>query len=441
MFPRFAPRFVRNFSPLPHGYRPPMNQPNINRSRLLERFLQYVRVGTTANPNTDRYPSSEGQLTLGKILKDQLSALGLKDVRQDENGLVWGTVPSTAGQGAPTILLNAHLDTSPEAPGDNVNPQVVEAYAGGDITLGTSGKVITAAQCPALDGLVGKSLITTDGTTLLGGDDKAGVAIIMELAAHLMEHPELPHGPVQVLFTCDEEIGRGTHRIRSEDVSHAIVGYTLDGGGAGTVDQETFSADMATVKFFGSNIHPSIAKGRMVNALRAASLFVSMLPMDHLSPESTEDRKGFVHPYDMKGGVGEAQVQLNLRDFETAKLAEYATSLQQLADTIAWRIPGIRAEVIIQRQYRNMADGLRKQPLALGLAEEAFKKLNVPYQLDIIRGGTDGAFLTELGLPTPNLASGQHNIHSVLEFACLDQMESATEHLIVMLDLWQGRSK
>lgn len=411
----------------------------IHRERLLERFLNYVRVGTSANGQCDRYPSSEAQRTLGSIVAADLKRAGLSDVHQDENGLVWGRVPASVPGTLPTILLNAHLDTSPEAPGESVCPQVIKDYGGGPIPL-PKGPVICDQQCPELQKLRGKTLITTDGSTLLGGDDKAGVAIITELAAHLIERPHLRHGPIQVVFTCDEEIGRGTKHFDPKKAG-AVVGYTLDGGGAGTIDQETFSADMAVVEFIGSNIHPAIAKGRMVNAVRAAAHFISKLPREHRSPESTDGRQGFIHPFDIEGGVGKAKVQAILRDFDTEQLGIYAAQLEQLAAETRREFPGLKVEVKIQRQYRNMADGLKKAPMAVELARKAFENLGRPCELGVIRGGTDGALMTEMGLPTPNLSSGQYNIHSVLEFACLDEMVEAVEHLIVLLDLWQQHSQ
>jgi tripeptide aminopeptidase len=412
----------------------------INRGRLLERFLEYVQIGSSADANTNRYPSSDGQLKLGKILAEQLLQMGIEDAHQDSSGLVWGTIPSTIDQPCATVLLNSHLDTSPEAPGDDVLPSVIESYAGGDIPLGDGKAVIRVDQCPALRELVGTTLITTDGRTLLGSDDKSGVAVIMELAALLIERRDLPHGPVRILFTCDEEVGRGTKHVDLRKAA-ATVGYTLDGGGAGQIDQETFSADMAIVRFVGHNIHPSIAKGRMINAVRAAGLFLSELPLDQLSPESTDGREGFVHPYDVTGGVGEVKLQFILRDFETTRLAEQATLLRTIANRVETQLPGIRIEVTTQRQYRNMADGLKKLPMAVELAERAFQLLGVPCDRSIVRGGTDGSLLTEMGLPTPNLSCGQHNIHSVFEFACLDQMQSALAHLVVLLDLWQQTSR
>jgi tripeptide aminopeptidase len=409
----------------------------INRKRLLDRFLRYVRVGTAADPNSDQYPSSSSQRELGEMLRDELVEMAVEDAHLDSNALVWGTVPATDDGSSTLVALVAHVDTSPEAPGDNVNPQVVDSYAGGDIPL-EAGNIISFAACPALAALAGKTLITTDGRTLLGGDDKAGVAIIMELAQTLIENPQLTHGGVRILFTCDEEIGRGTDKIDLDKLG-AAVAYTLDGGGAGVIDVETFSADAALVRFIGHNIHPAIAKDRMVNALRGASDLVARLPRDRCTPETTEKRQGFIHPHTIHGGVGEATVELILRSFETDDLVAYAEQIKQLAETIAAETPGLQVEVEIRRQYRNLREGLRDLPEAISLAKEAFDRLDRPCKEAIIRGGTDGSQLTEKGLPTPNLSSGQHNIHAVTEFACLDEMVEAVEHLIELLTLWSGQ--
>jgi tripeptide aminopeptidase len=406
----------------------------INRQRLLERFLRYVRVGTSADPSSDTYPSTSSQRELGRMICEELAAITVEDAHQDDNALVWGTVPATDGGTSPTVALVAHLDTSPEAPGCGVVPCVIECYEGGDLTL-ASGDLIEVSGCADLRSMVGKTLVTTDGTTLLGGDDKAGVAIIMELAQTLIENPHLMHGPVRVLMTCDEEIGRGTDKIDLNKLD-ATVAYTLDGGGAGVIDVETFSADAAIIRFIGYNIHPAIAKGRMVNAVRAASDFVASLPRDGCTPETTENRKGFIHPHSIHGGVGEATVELILRSFEASDLESYAERLRQLAKSIESHTPGLKTEVTIRRQYRNLRDGLKELPQAISLAKQAFENLGRPYTEAIIRGGTDGSQLTEKGLPTPNLSSGQHNIHSVTEFVCLDEMVEAVEHLVELLSLW-----
>lgn len=406
----------------------------IRTARLLDRFLRYVRIDTAADPASADYPSSSGQIELGRVLLDELIAIGAEDAHQDANGLVWATVPSTAGPGLPTVALLAHLDTSPEAPGQGVHPQVVDCYDGGTIEL-PSGLVLDPANSPTLTALKGKTLITTDGATLLGGDDKAGVAIIMEVAQHLIESPHLLHGPIRLLFTCDEEIGRGTDKIDLEKLA-ATVAYTLDGGGAGVIDVETFSADAMRVTFIGNNIHPAIAKGQMINSLRGAATFVAALPQHECTPETTSGRQGFIHVHDLHGGVGRCAVELILRSFQSEQLDEFAKRVEQTAQAACASVPGLRMEVQRRKQYRNLADGLKQRPEAVELARRAFENLGQRCELTVVRGGTDGSQLTEKGLPTPNLSSGQHNIHSLREFACLDEMAQATEHVIELLRLW-----
>ena len=411
-----------------------MTRVQINRQRLLDRFLRYVKVGTPADPSSGSYPSTESQRELGKILRDELLAMSITDAHQDENALVWGTVPATNDTDGPVVALVAHMDTSPEAPAVNVKPQVIQKYDGGDINL-PAGNQITVAESPELESLVGKTLITTDGSTLLGGDDKAGVAIIMELAQTLIENPHLSHGPIKVLFTCDEEIGCGTEKIDLEKLN-ATVAYTLDSGSAGLIDVETFSADGATVTFTGHNIHPAIAKDRMVNALRGACDFVAALPRETCTPETTSDRDGFIHPHTITGGVGEAKVTLILRSFESEDLVEFGKQIQQVADDVAAQTDGLNVEVALYQQYRNLREGLAMLPESISFAEEAYENLGLQCKKTIVRGGTDGSRLTEKGLPTPNLSSGQHNIHSVMEYACLDEMIQAVEHLVELSSLW-----
>lgn len=396
----------------------------INRQRLLERFLQYVAIDTTANERTDEYPSSPGQLEIGKLLVRQLEDMGVEDAMQDKFGIVMATVPGNVE--APVVAFNSHVDTSPETTGKNVKANVIEDFDGKDIVLaGDETKIITAAECPELPLARGKTIITTDGTTLLGGDDKAGVAIIMELVNSLMENPDFPRGPVRVFFTCDEEIGRGVDHVDIAKVD-ATVCYNFDGGGENVVDNETFSADMATVTIRGVNIHPAMAKGRMVNAIRIAARFVDALPME-LSPERTSGRKGFLHPYVVEGGVDKVKLKILLRDFSTPKLEQYAELLHQIATSVESEFPGCRIGLHIRNQYRNMGDGLVNEPRAIKFAVEAHENLGRECSLEAIRGGTDGSRLTELGLPTPNLSSGQHNLHSPLEWACLDEMIAACE--------------
>jgi len=411
----------------------------MNKKRLLERFLRYVKVDTTARDDAEGYPSSAGQLELGRLLVAELQAIGIEDARQDRHGIVLATVPATVERNAPTIALCSHLDTSPETSGAGVRPQVIENYSGGDIVLpGDTARVIRQADNHELAALVGRTLITSDGTTLLGADDKAGVAIIMETAAWLVEHPEIPHGPVRLCFTCDEEIGRGVDKLDLHEIG-ATACYTLDGHAAGEIDVETFSADQAVVTISGVNIHPSIAKGKMTNAIRAAADFVARLPRETLSPESTDGRQGFLHPYEMSGGVAEVKLKILLRDFDAAALVQLADRLRLAASAVMEKFPAAKINVAVERQYRNMAEGLRNEPRAAAYAEEAYRRLGRTARRTIVRGGTDGSRLTELGLPTPNLSCGGHNPHSPLEWACLDEMVESVEWLIALAEVW-GRA-
>jgi tripeptide aminopeptidase len=408
----------------------------MNQDRLLKRFLQYVQVNTTAVEDAGCYPSSPGQIVLGKMIVEQLQEMGIRQVQQDENGIVLATVPARRGyEDAPVVAFNAHFDTSPETTGAGVKPNVIENFDGKDVTLsGDPTKIITHKTCSELPEAAGKTIITTDGTTLLGGDDKCGVAIMMELAQTLLENDEIPHGPVRLLFTCDEEIGKGVDHVSIEEVN-ATVCYTFDGGGENDVDGETFSADGALVTFTGVNIHPAIAKDKMINAIRAAGKFIDKMPAD-LAPERTDDRDGFLHPYVLEGGVAKATLKILLRDFDTSKLTGYAEILKQIATDVESECPGCKVNVDVKKQYRNMADGLVDEPRAVDFAVEAHQRLGREANKSIIRGGTDGSRLTELGLPTPNLSSGQHNIHSPLEWACLDEMAAAGEVGIEILKIW-----
>jgi tripeptide aminopeptidase len=291
------------------------------------------------------------------------------------------------------------------------------------------------SEDPELNALIGKTLITTDGTTLLGADDKAGVAVIMQAVATLVAHPEIPHGPIRVCFTCDEEIGHGVDHVDLRELG-ATVCYTLDGQGADEIDVETFSADLATISVCGVNVHPAIAKGRMVNALRAVGSFLDRLPRDMLAPEVTADREGFLHPYTISGGVGEVILRVLLRDFETAKLNEQADLLRQTAVEVERDYPGTKIEIVVTPQYRNMAEGLAREPRAAEFAKRAVERMGRTPKMTIVRGGTDGSRFTELGLPTPNLSTGQHHLHSRLEWACLEEMEVAVGVLIELAQLW-----
>ena len=397
---------------------------------LLSRFLRYVKIDTQADETSTTYPSTAKQLTLSHMLAEECRSLGLSDITCDEFGIVMATVPATVAGSVPAIAYVAHVDTSPEYSSVDVNPLLHENYQGGDIVLPKDGKVLRVSENPDLKNCIGQTVITTDGSTLLGSDDKSGVAVIMSAAAELMRRAkELKHGPVRLCFTCDEEIGRGTDKVDLKKLG-AHVAYTLDGGGRDEIDSETFSADGAKVTVKGINTHPSVGKGAMVNAVRILSTFISRLPTAGLSPETTDGRDGFIHPYHIEGGVAEASARLILRDFETEKLAAQAALLESIAASLRAEYP--RAEILVEvrPQYRNMREGLAPEPRAISKAVDAMKSLGRVPKMTIIRGGTDGSMLTAKGLPTPNLSTGEHNPHSPLEWTCLEEMQAAVDVLV-----------
>lgn len=403
---------------------------------LLDRFCRYVRIDSQADERAATYPSSPGQLEVGKLLTEELKQMGVRDADQDSHGIVMGTLPATTRPNAPVIAWIAHVDTSPETSAKNVKPIVHRNYQGGDLVLpGDPTKVIRFEDNPELKNVIGHTVITTDGTTLLGADDKAGVAVIMEAAAYLMAHPEIPRGPVRVCFTCDEEIGHGVDHVDLKKLG-AKVGYTLDGTGTSEIDTETFSADLAVVTIKGVNIHPALARDRMVNAIRIAGDFVARLPWQKLSPETTSGREGFLHPYRVDGGVAETTLRILLRDFDTAKLAEWAELLHATARVLRAEHPRAEIDVKITPQYRNMADGLIKEPRAVDFAEIAMQRAGLKPKRAIVRGGTDGSRLTEMGLPTPNLSTGEHNFHSPLEWTTVEEMACAVRVLVELARVW-----
>lgn len=400
---------------------------------LLDRFCRYVRLDTTASPGSDKRPSSPGQLKLGKMLIKELKSVGI-DAHQRPDGLVHGYLHANR-EGAPTIAWLSHLDTSPDCSGANIKPNVVKNYDGGDIVLpGDPSKVIRPSRFPELKKLKGKTLITTDGTTLLGADDKAGVAVMMQAAAQLARHPELPRGNIHLLFTCDEEIGRGTDGI---DIGYlaASCAYTLDGNSCGYIENETFSADGAFVNIKGVPMHPGLAYGEMVNAVRVAADFLGRLPRE-LGPEHSRDRQPFIHPFKIEGVVDKVQLRFILRSFDTDELPGQADLIRQAAAAAEEANPGAEIEVQIFQQYRNTIHFLDKEPRAVSLAQEAFRRIGIEPQFHGVRGGTDGSRLSQKGLPTPNLSVGMYNYHSVLEFACLEEMDTAVRMLIELAGLW-----
>ncbi|MBD3675905.1 MAG: peptidase T [Planctomycetaceae bacterium] len=405
-------------------------------STVLERFLRYVRIDTKSDETSSTSPSTAKQLDLCRLLEAECRELNLADISTNAAGAVLATIPANVDHEAPTIALVAHVDTSPEYSGTNVNPILHEDYSGEDIVLpADSSQVIRVADNPALNQLIGGTIVTTDGTTLLGADDKSGVAIMMALAEHLANHPDIPHGPIRLVFTTDEEIGRGIDHLDLDEVG-AVCGYTLDSDGRGRIDTETFSADQAVVTVNGINTHPSVGKDAMVNSIRILSRFLAELPRDTLAPEVSEGRDGFIHPYHIEGGVAKAFARILLRDFETENLSMQAELLEQIAEPLRKEYPDADIQIEIKKQYRNMRDGLGKEPRAVEKAVAATKAAGLEPRMEIIRGGTDGSLLTAAGLPTPNISSGQHNPHCPLEWTSKEELEDCLQVVIELCKLW-----
>ena len=403
----------------------------------LSRFLRYVTFDTRSDEHSSTFPSTPGQLTLLRELVDELAALGLDDAAMDEHGYVMATIPATAGhENAPVIGFIAHVDTSPEMPGEGVKPIVHRRYDGRDLILPDDpDAVLRAADNPALASQIGNDIVTASGLTLLGADDKAGIAEIVSAAEHLMEHPEIPHGPVRIAFTPDEEIGRGANHF---DVNRfgAVCAYTLDGGGRGELEFESFSADAITVTFRGFNTHPGYAKGRMVNAIRVAADFVARLPRDEMSPETTEGYEGYLHPYQMQASVDRTSVKVLVRDFVTPRLKEKEALVEDIARDVAQRYPGASVEFSVEESYRNMREVLEQYPQVIELARKAIRQAGMEPVERPIRGGTDGSRLSFMGLPTPNLFAGEHNFHSRLEWVSAQDMDKAVEVIVKLCEVW-----
>ena len=405
---------------------------------VLDRFLRYVQVDTQSREESDTYPSTPGQLVLLNALVDELRALGLADAAIDPHGYVMATVPATsAKRDVPVIGFIAHVDTSPEMSGAGVRPIVHRAYDGRDLVLPDApGVVLREADAPYLAECHGHDIVTASGTTLLGADNKAGVAEIVTATAYLLAHPEIAHGPIRIAFTPDEEVGRGTEYF---DVARfgASCAYTMDGGCRGELEWESFSADACTVTFRGANTHPGYAQGRMVNAIKLAARFVDRLPSDTLSPETTGGRDGFVHPYVLQGGVDETRVRFILRDFDTAALARHADLLRGLAQAVVAEVPGASMSVDVEEQYRNMREVLDHHPLVVDRAREAMRRLAIAPRERPIRGGTDGSRLSFMGLPTPNLFAGEQHFHSRLEWVSVQDMEAAVALIVELAATWE----
>jgi len=399
-----------------------------------ERFLRYVRIDTRSDEESETYPSTPGQLDLLRLLRDELEQVGVADVTMDEHGYVTGTLPATVEHEVPTIALFAHVDTAREVSGAGVSPQRV-LYEGGEIVLGDSGQVIRPAESAELSKHVGHELITTDGTTLLGADDKAGVAEIMAAVGHLVANPEIPHGTVKIAFNPDEEVGRGVIHFPVESFG-ATAAYTVDGSTAGELQSETFSGAQVRMHIRGRAIHPGWAKGELVNAIKLAGEILSRLPKDGLSPETTEEREGYVHPFLVEGDSSAVELRFIVRDFENDRLDEHIEFLRTLAEEVAAAEPRCSIEVETHIQYRNMRDTLAPLPEIVANLEEAIRRVGLEPKRTSIRGGTDGSALTEMGLPTPNIFTGGHDAHSEREWICIEDMGLAAATLVELARVW-----
>jgi tripeptide aminopeptidase len=400
---------------------------------VLERFLRYVRIDTTSDQDSDTYPSTAKQRELGEVLARELRELGLEDVELTEHGYVFATLPGAAG---PTVGLIAHMDTSQDESGTNVDPQVVRNWNGEDIVLpGDPSKVLRVDENPILAARKGHDIVTTDGTTLLGADDKAGAAEIMGAVAYLAAHPELEHAPIRVGFTVDEEVGRGVDHF-DIDAFGADFAYTLDGAEVGRIDDETFSASEVRIRIEGLSVHPGTSKGKMVNAIKLGARLLERLPHDARSPETTEGREGFVHPHRFTGTTAEAELRFIARDFDADKLAQHEQLLRDLADEIAAEEPRARITVSVEEQYRNMKEFLAADPGVTEAADEAARRCGIEPWREPIRGGTDGAMLSERGLLTPNIFTGGQQFHSVLEWASVQDMATSTATIVELAKLW-----
>lgn len=407
---------------------------------VAERFIKYVQVDTESDPNSDTQPSTGKQKNLGKILAEELIALGITDAHLDEHGYVYATLPATTEKEVPVICFCSHVDTSPDVTGNGVKPVLHKNYNGGDIHFPDDDQLILSpSEHPYLSERIGDDIITASGKTLLGADDKAGVAIIMDLAAYLIQNPQIKHGKVRILFTPDEEIGRGVNAVDMQKLA-ADFGYTLDGGIRGSLEGESFSADAATVTFEGISAHPGYAKGKMVNAARVAAHFMDMLPRHEWCPEATSGMQGFVHVVHMEGGTEKATVQFIVRDFETSKLVEHETKLEEIARQAIANFPGSQYTIAIKEQYRNMREILDQHPFVMDNAKEAYQRADINPVIESIRGGTDGSRLSFMGLPCPNIFTGEMAIHSRKEYVSVQDMEKAVETLVHLLQVWEEKA-
>lgn len=397
---------------------------------VAERFMRYVQIDTQSDPHSTSFPSTEKQKDLSRLLEAELRAMGLADVEMDEHGYVFATIPSNSSKDLPVICFCSHVDTAPDCSGTGVRPLLHRHYQGQDIILPDDPtQVITTERHPYLKQRIGDDIITASGTTLLGSDDKSGVAIIMDMANYLTTHPEVEHGAIRILFTPDEEVGRGTEKLDMQKLG-AHWGYTLDGGERGTYEDETFSADGMSITFYGVSAHPGYAKDKLVNALKLAGKLLQQLPTTKWCPEATNGKEGFVHPVHMEGIAEKATIEFIIRDFDTAQLTVYEERLAQMAQAIVAQYPGCRMEYVVKEQYRNMKEVLDQYPEVKARAEAAYKKAGLPFITEPIRGGTDGSRLSFMGLPCANIFTGMQGIHSKQEWVSVQDMQKSVEVLI-----------
>ncbi|MCJ7993103.1 peptidase T [Rhizobium cremeum] len=406
---------------------------------VLERFLRYVVIDTQSDPASSAQPSTEKQKDLGHLLVDELLAIGLSDAHLDEHGNVYATIPANVEKPVPVICFCSHMDTAPDFTGTNVRPHVLRNYQGGDIRLtGDTSQVIRVADNPELNAQIGHDIVTTDGTTLLGADDKAGIAEIMTAAQYLMDHPEIRRGKVRILFTTDEEIGRGADKVNLEKLG-AAFGYTLDGSTVGEIENETFSADGVDIVISGVAIHPGTAKGKMENAIKIASEIVARLPKD-IAPETTEGKQGFIHPVDIGGSMEKARVSFIIRDFVEDGLKTKETLLEEITKEVMKSYPGSTFTFSVREQYRNMKVVLDRHPMVVDNLVEAVRRVGLTPELHSIRGGTDGSRLSFMGLPCPNIFTGGHAYHSPLEWISRQDMEKSVETIVELVKVWEERT-
>jgi len=409
---------------------------NINHT-VTERFIKYAKIDTQSDPTSPTCPSTEKQKDLGKVLVAELLEMGINDAHMDENGYVYGTIPSNTTKKVPVICFCSHMDTSPDCSGKDVNPQINRNYDGKDIVLiNDKTQIIKVANHPSLLKQIGNDIITTDGTTLLGADNKAGVAEIMDAANHLMKNPSIKHGTIKILFTPDEEIGRGADKADLKKVG-ADYGYTIDGEELGHIENETFSADGVTINIHGVSTHPGFAKNKMESAIKIASEIVAALPKDKMSPESTEKKEPFVHPVSISGGIEETTLQFIIRAFDEESLKTQEDFLKSLTEKVIKNYPNSTFDFIVKEQYRNMKQVLDKTPAIVNNALEAIKRAGVTPVLSSIRGGTDGSRFSYMGLPCPNIFAGEHAFHSKHEWVSIQDMEKAVATIVHLCMIWE----